>query len=96
MSSGGNVSRSIFWPVPNVDSSLVKFVRHTTPGNEALRKLTFRVIDKAFEKRRKMLRAALSPLASESEIAAAGVNPQARGEVLKLEDFMKIAVTISK
>ena len=96
MSSGGNVSRSIFWPVPNVDSSLVKFVRHATPGNEALRKLTFNVIDKAFEKRRKMLRAALSPMASESEIAAAGVDPQARGEVLKLEDFMKIAVTISK
>ena len=96
MSSGGNVSRSIFWPVPNVDSSLVKFERHTTPGNEALRRLTFKVIDKAFEKRRKMLRSALSEIAQESDISAAGVDPQARGEVLSLEDFMKIAVTISK
>ena len=96
MSSGGSVSRSIFWPVPNVDSSLVKFERHTTPGNEALRQLTFKVIDKAFEKRRKMLRSALSEIAQESDISAAGVDPQVRGEVLSLEDFMKIAVTISK
>ena len=96
LSSGGTVSRSIFWPVPNVDSSLVKFVRHATPGNEALRKATFAVIDRSFEKRRKMLRAALNGIASESEIAAAGVDPQARGEVLDLNQFLKIAVTISK
>ena len=96
MSSGGTVSRSIFWPVPNVDSSLVKFVRHATPGNEALRKATFTVIDRSFEKRRKMLRAALNGIATESEIAAAGVDPQARGEILDLNQFLKIAVTISK
>ena len=91
MSSGGTVSRSIFWPVPNVDSSLVKFVRHETPGDEALRKATFNLIDNAFAKRRKMLRAALSPEVSESEIAQAGIDPKVRGEVLDLKDFIKIA-----
>jgi 16S rRNA (adenine1518-N6/adenine1519-N6)-dimethyltransferase len=91
MSSGGTVSRSIFWPVPNVDSSLVKFVRHENPGDEALRKKTFRIIDEAFAKRRKMLRAALSNLVSESEIESAGIDPKVRGEVLDLNEFIKIA-----
>jgi len=27
----GAVSRSVFWPVPNVDSTLVRFVRHPAP-----------------------------------------------------------------
>ena len=96
MSNGGSVSRSIFWPVPNVDSSLVKFTRHSTPGNEALRKSTFKLIDLAFAKRRKMLRAALNQVASEEEILSAGVDPKVRGEALDLNDFIKIAVTISK
>lgn len=96
MSSGGSVSRSIFWPVPNVDSALVKFVRRATPGNEALRKSTFKLIDLAFAKRRKMLRSALSSVASEEEILSSGVDPKVRGEVLALNDFIKIAITISK
>ena len=29
-----SVSRSVFWPVPNVDSSLVKFIRHEPLGDE--------------------------------------------------------------
>jgi 16S rRNA (adenine1518-N6/adenine1519-N6)-dimethyltransferase len=96
MSSGGTVSRSIFWPVPNVDSALVKFVRHQNPGDETLRRTTFKVIDAAFAKRRKMLRAALSGIATEEQIQNSGVDPQVRGEILDLNDFMKIAVTISK
>ena len=35
-----SVSRSIFWPVPKVDSSLVKFTRHNPLGDETLRKLS--------------------------------------------------------
>lgn len=91
LSSGGNVSRSIFWPIPNVDSSLVKFVRHSTPGDEQLRKLTFALIDAAFAKRRKMLRAALTQLVSEEEIELAEVDPKIRGEALDLKAFIKIA-----
>jgi 16S rRNA (adenine1518-N6/adenine1519-N6)-dimethyltransferase len=62
MSSAGTVGRSIFWPVPNVDSSLVKFVRHAPAGDEAQRLRTFSVIDAAFAQRRKMLRSALAEL----------------------------------
>ena len=101
LSSAGTVSRSIFWPVPNVDSSLVRFVRHQSAGDEALRKATFKIIDAAFAQRRKMMRAALSDLcggsaAASSIIEASGIDPTIRGESLQLSDFIKIAITLSK
>ncbi len=100
MSSAGTVGRSIFWPVPNVDSSLVRFVRHEPAGDEALRLKTFAVIDAAFAQRRKMLRGALSELfggstAASEAITRAGVDPTSRGEALLLPDFIKIASQIS-
>ena len=96
MSSAGNVGRSIFWPVPNVDSSLVKFVRHLPAGDEALRRTTFRIIDAAFAQRRKMLRAALSEIFGSSASASqaiekAGIDPTLRGESLLLPAFISIA-----
>jgi 16S rRNA (adenine1518-N6/adenine1519-N6)-dimethyltransferase len=101
LSSAGTVSRSIFWPVPNVDSSLVRFVRHESAGDEALRKVVFKIIDAAFAQRRKMMRAALSDMcrssaAASAIIEASGIDPTIRGEALELSDFIKIAITLSK
>ena len=101
LTSAGTVSRSIFWPVPNVDSSLVRFVRHPNAGDEVLRKTTFKIIDAAFAQRRKMMRAALSDICGGSAeasavIEASGVDPTIRGEALELADFIKIAITLSK
>ena len=89
----GNVSRSVFWPIPNVDSSLVRFDRHLPAGSEAERVATFTVVDHAFAKRRKMLRSALSQLFksnTESALIQAGIDPTSRGEVLTVEQFLKI------
>jgi 16S rRNA (adenine1518-N6/adenine1519-N6)-dimethyltransferase len=101
LTSAGTVSRSIFWPVPNVDSSLVRFVRHESAGTESLRRETFKIIDAAFAQRRKMMRAALSDIcggsaAASSIIEASGIDPTIRGEALELSDFIKIAITLSK
>jgi 16S rRNA (adenine1518-N6/adenine1519-N6)-dimethyltransferase len=101
LTSAGSVGRSIFWPVPNVDSSLVRFVRHKPAGDENLRKRTFGIIDAAFAHRRKMLRAALSDIcggsaAASEVITTAGIDPTIRGESLELADFIKIAITLSK
>jgi 16S rRNA (adenine1518-N6/adenine1519-N6)-dimethyltransferase len=101
LTSAGTVSRSIFWPVPNVDSSLVRFVRHESAGDEVLRKVVFKIIDAAFAQRRKMMRAALSDMcggsaAASSIIEASGIDPTIRGEALELSDFIKIAITLSK
>ena len=96
VTGAGSVSRSIFWPQPNVDSKLVAFVRRPTPGDEELRKKVFTIIDLAFAQRRKMLRSALSSLyggsaAAESHLTAAGIDPTLRGEALDINAFCAIA-----
>lgn len=97
LSSAGNVARQVFWPIPNVDSSLVRFLRHQAAGDESQRTITFKVIDAAFAQRRKMLRSALSQLfagQAEAKVASAGINPTVRGETLSLRDFIAIANTL--
>lgn len=96
--TAGQVSRQVFWPVPNVDSILVGFERHEQPGSEVERLATFRLIDAAFQQRRKMLRQALSAVlgdsaAASARIEAAGLAPTARGEELTVLDFLAIART---
>ena len=89
----GSVGRSVFWPVPNVDSSLVRFDRHEPLGSESERSATFAVIDEAFAKRRKMMRSALSQLfggKAEEYLNNAGVDPTIRGEALSVEQFHEI------
>ena len=92
----GSVSPTVFWPVPNVDSGLVALRRRATPETTASREKVFAVVDAAFGQRRKMLRSALSGFAGSSAAAvqaleAAGVDPQARGEVLDVTAFARIA-----
>jgi 16S rRNA (adenine1518-N6/adenine1519-N6)-dimethyltransferase len=93
----GNVGRSIFWPVPNVDSALVYFSKRAVPlGDEQLRLEVFEVADAAFGQRRKTLRQALSSWAgsaaeAERILLEAGVSPQARGEQLDVHQFVAIA-----
>jgi 16S rRNA (adenine1518-N6/adenine1519-N6)-dimethyltransferase len=94
--SAGVVSRSIFWPVPNVDSALVYIEKRSTALPTALRAEVFRVIDGAFAQRRKTLRQALSawagsPDQAEQILVRAGVSPQARGEDLSIDDFIEVA-----
>lgn len=95
-STAGKVSRQVFWPVPNVDSILVRFERHAQPGTEEERLATFALVDAAFQQRRKMLRQALGPVLGDSAAAsarleAAGIAPTARGEELTVEQFLRIA-----
>ena len=44
----GPVPRSVFWPVPNVDSRLVAFTRRDPPQTTATRAEVFAVVDAAF------------------------------------------------
>ena len=90
----GNVPRSIFWPIPGVDSALVFFERTRTDVSE--RSEVFKVIDAGFAQRRKTLRQALSGWAgsaarAEEILIAANVSPSARAEELKIESFIAIA-----
>jgi 16S rRNA (adenine1518-N6/adenine1519-N6)-dimethyltransferase len=92
----GAVPRSVFWPVPNVDSGLVRLQRHDHPATNASRGEVFAVVDAAFGQRRKMLRSALagwagSPAAAEEVLHRAGVDPRVRGETLDIAAFARIA-----
>ncbi|HET9143064.1 16S rRNA (adenine(1518)-N(6)/adenine(1519)-N(6))-dimethyltransferase RsmA [Actinophytocola sp.] len=89
------VPRSVFWPVPNVDSALVLLTRREPPSG-ADRAAVFRLVDAAFAQRRKTLRAALATWAGSSSRAqevlrSAGVDPATRGEQLSVADFARIA-----
>jgi 16S rRNA (adenine1518-N6/adenine1519-N6)-dimethyltransferase len=92
----GTVPRSVFWPVPNVDSKLVEFTRHAELCCSASRKEVFAVIDAAFGQRRKTLRAALAGWAgsapeAERLLRAASIDPGARGESLTVAEFAALA-----
>jgi 16S rRNA (adenine1518-N6/adenine1519-N6)-dimethyltransferase len=92
----GVVPRTVFWPVPNVDSGLVAFTRRPPPEPDVAREEVFAVVDAAFAQRRKTLRAALArwaggPAAAERILREAGVDPGARGESLTVSQFTRIA-----
>jgi 16S rRNA (adenine1518-N6/adenine1519-N6)-dimethyltransferase len=92
----GTIGKNVFWPAPKIQSGLVSFSRRQHPETTATRREVFAVVDAAFAQRRKTLRAALagwagSPAAAEAALVAAGVDPRARGEVLGIEDFARIA-----
>ena len=96
VSQQGRVPRTVFWPVPNVDSGLVGFRRRPSPDTTASRDEVFACIDAAFAQRRKSLRSALARWAGGVESAdvvlrAAGVDPALRGERLSVEEFAAIA-----
>lgn len=85
------VSRSVFWPQPNVDSVLVSLRRRPLPvavDEEAL----WTVIGVAFGQRRKTIRNALIRLGISSPAAlpileGCGISPSARPEEVGLKEF---------
>jgi len=95
--AAGAVPRAVFWPMPNVDSSLVAFDRRDPPAPEALRRSAFAAVDAAFSQRRKTLRAALAGWAggaarAEVLLRAAGIEPGLRGEQLDVAAYARLAL----
>lgn len=100
VSKAGSVSRSVFWPVPNVDSDLVQITRKKDV-DQSIRKELFAVVDAAFSQRRKMLRSALSSMCAGSEKASeilesAKIDPQLRGEALNVDDYVRLTYAMKK
>jgi 16S rRNA (adenine1518-N6/adenine1519-N6)-dimethyltransferase len=92
----GAVPPSVFWPVPKVESGLIRLVMRDPPATDARREDVFAVVDAAFAQRRKTLRAALagwagSAAAAEVALRAAGIDPSARGETLTVTRFAELA-----
>ncbi len=94
--AAGTVPRRVFWPVPNVDSALVRLRRVDPPDVDVSRRELVAVVDASFGQRRKSLRAALagwagSAVAAEDALRAAGVDPSSRGEQLDVTTFARVA-----
>ena len=92
------ISRQIFWPVPNVDSVLVSLIRRNQSIDPKLRTELFAIVDSAFSQRRKTLRSALVSYFGDTNkveqvLAQAKIDSKLRGEQLGLENFLLIAKT---
>lgn len=97
----GNIGTAVFWPIPRVESGLVRITRGEQPVTSASREQVFAVVDAAFAQRRKTLRSALavlagSPGAAEAALRAAGVDPSTRGEQLGIEEFARVAEALAE
>lgn len=94
----GTVGPSVFWPVPRVNSGLVRIDRYDVspwPAGETFRRQLFALIDIAFAQRRKTIRNALADWAgsgaqSAERLTAAGIDPNRRGETLSIVDFVRL------
>jgi 16S rRNA (adenine1518-N6/adenine1519-N6)-dimethyltransferase len=96
----GAVSRTVFWPVPNVDSGLVAMTRRAPPA-AVDRKALFALVDAAFAQRRKTLRAALagwagSPDRAEHILRSAGIDPTSRGEALDVGQYAAVVAAAER
>lgn len=93
------VSRGSFFPVPAVDSAIIRLaVRSQPPVAVPDEELLFRIVRASFAKRRKMLLNALagSSLGLDRDrwrliLVRAGIAPERRGETLSLKEFVAIA-----
>lgn len=87
-----------FSPPPKVHSAVVHLTALPEPRFPADAKVLERVVAKAFNQRRKMLRAALKGLAPDVEdrLIAAGIKPTERAEQVSLEAFCALARQFEK
>ena len=85
------VPAGAFRPAPKVESAVARLVPLGAQAPAIADPVLFaRVVGAAFMQRRKTLRNALSSLVGAEAFAAAGVDPQARGETLSVADFVRL------
>ena len=82
-----------FTPPPKVDSAVVALTpRADAPAGDLLAALE-RVTGAAFGQRRKMLRSSLKPLGGAALCEAAGIEADARAEVIDVAGFLRLAAS---
>ncbi len=87
-----DVGARAFTPPPRVDSTVVRITPRPEPLAPARFETMERVTAAAFGQRRKMLRSSLKTLGNaEALLAMTGIEPTARAESLRVEDFCALA-----
>lgn len=91
------VKPGAFRPAPKVDSAIVRLVPHAEPPTDIFDFDAFsNLVNFSFTQRRKTLRNILKGKLEISQIEALNIDPTIRPERLSLDDFAKIANTISE
>ncbi|MEN3950539.1 16S rRNA (adenine(1518)-N(6)/adenine(1519)-N(6))-dimethyltransferase RsmA [Iodidimonas sp. SYSU 1G8] len=93
-----DIPPSAFVPQPKITSTVVHFAVLPQPVAEAELSDLKRVIDAAFNQRRKMLRSSLKGVGIDTEIllADAGIEPTLRAETLNVAQFCAIARSLNR
>ena len=100
ISSVMKVSRNVFYPVPEVDSELVRLnVREQPRAQVSDERLFFAIVRAAFGKRRKTLANALGASTelqwdkerARAVLESAGIDGRRRGETLSIDEFADLA-----
>ena len=86
-----DVNRSAFVPPPSVTSAIVRLEPRSQPLAPANLGALEKITQAAFGQRRKMLRQSLKALGGEALLDKAGIDPTARPEELRIEDFAALA-----
>tara|TARA_B100000614_G_scaffold211984_1_gene195338 strand:+ start:1486 stop:2316 length:831 start_codon:yes stop_codon:yes gene_type:complete len=89
----GKVSPNVFLPAPKVDSAILQIVRKPSPPEVNYANFS-RLIQTAFQHRRKMIRKSLNTLVPLANFSIADISPQARPEELSVTDWVKLAKTL--
>jgi 16S rRNA (adenine1518-N6/adenine1519-N6)-dimethyltransferase len=86
-----DVNKGAFVPPPSVTSAIVRLEPRQEPLAPANLQDLEKITATAFGQRRKMLRQSLKPLGGETLLQKAGIDPTARPEDLKIEQFAALA-----
>ena len=91
-----DIAPSAFRPPPKVISTVVRLMPHETPPFAMPNRNHFaQVVQAAFSQRRKTLRNALQSLLDQEQIKSVDIDPGLRAEVLKPEQFAKLATLLA-
>ena len=87
-----DVPPDAFDPPPRVDSAIVRMIPKPAGALNAIdhERLSF-LVTKAFGQRRKVLRNTLKGIATEEQMAAAGIDSRSRAEEVPLENYVRLA-----
>lgn len=96
----GRVANRAFYPVPEVDSAIVKLTPKESDLSPSVERRMFKLIKAAFSMRRKNLRNNLAGLIGDPDRAAAflrsqDIDPARRGETLSLAEYKRLAKALS-
>ena len=86
------VGAGAFFPAPRVESAMVRLRPRPRTALDRTGRRRFEIIVRScFSRRRKTLRNALRGICDERSIAASGLDPQVRPEMLEIDDFVALA-----